>query len=100
MNISRSYNSGDTLQENEIDFETHYINYCKTHNNLDDKITGYEIKAAITYLKSNKACGCDEVINEYLKSSVHVMLLIYVKLFNIILNIGVLPEAWLLGNIF
>ena len=41
----------------------------------------------------------DNVLNEYLKYSKGAMLPIYCKLFNLILNTGIIPEAWSKGNI-
>ena len=41
----------------------------------------------------------DLVLNEYLKYSKDVMLPIYCKLFNLILDTGFIPEAWSKGTI-
>ena len=41
----------------------------------------------------------DHVLNEYLKYSKAVLLPIYCKLFNLILNTGFIPEAWSKGTI-
>ena len=46
-----------------------------------------------------KAAGLDEILNEHIKASIHIMLPVYVKLFNIIFDTGLVPESWLLGNI-
>jgi hypothetical protein len=37
--------------------------------------------------------------NEYIKSSIHIMLPLYEKLFNIIFTTGKLPARWFEGNI-
>jgi hypothetical protein len=49
----------------------------------------------IENLKNNKACGEDEIINEYIKSTSNHFIHIYEKLFNIICDTGVLPQSWL-----
>ena len=41
----------------------------------------------------------DNVLNEHLKYSKDAMLPIYCKLFNLILNTGIIPEAWSKGTI-
>ena len=46
-------------------------------------------------LKNNKASGEDLIANEYLKHSFEVMSDIYVKLFNLIFDKGLIPEQWL-----
>lgn len=53
----------------------------------------------IKSLKLNKSSGIDEIINEYIISTKHLMLPIYEKLFNIILNTGIVPSDWIKGNI-
>ena len=50
-------------------------------------------------LKQNKSPGTDGVLNEHIKSTVNIMLPIYVKLFNIVFDTGVIPESWLTCNI-
>ena len=45
-----------------------------------------------------KCSGTDEIINEYFKVSCPLFLPIYVKLFNIILDSGQVPESWLIGD--
>ena len=59
-----------------------------------------EIISAINILKTNKAHGSDNVLNEYIKSTKDVFLPIYIKLFNYILQTGSILETWLVGRIF
>lgn len=73
-------------------------------NNLIDSeinlpITEEEILSATKSLRNNKSCGLDNIANEHLKSTVNSMLPIYVKLFNIIFDTGIIPESWTLGSI-
>ena len=77
------------------------------HNELPNDsnvhINGYisqnEIFKCIKNLKNNKACGEDEIINEYIKSTSNRFIHIYEKLFNIIFDTGILPQSWLNGII-
>jgi hypothetical protein len=57
---------------------------------LDCPIT----EAKITHIKNNKACGLDKIYNEYIKASSCIIMPAYVKLFYLILDKGVFPEAW------
>jgi len=66
---------------------------------LDSPITSVEILDCIKNLKNNKATGDDLVLNEYIKSSANIFINVYVKLFNVILNNGIIPEKWFCGTI-
>ena len=47
-------------------------------------------------LKNAKASSAaDNILNEYIKPTKHVMLLLYVELFNSVFDTGVLPSSWL-----
>ena len=48
----------------------------------------------------NKASGYDDIVNEHIKSTINICLPIYCKLFNIVLNSGLIPESWSEGVIF
>ena len=50
-------------------------------------------------LANGKACGNDKILNEYIKATFNEMKLIYVDLFNRILNTGQIPESWTIGMI-
>jgi hypothetical protein len=50
-------------------------------------------------LKNDKASGDDFIINEYIKSSIDIVLPVYIKMFNCIFSSGIVPDSWLLGNI-
>jgi hypothetical protein len=45
-------------------------------------------------LKNGKSSGIDGVINKYIKYTIDDVLHIYVLLFNIILDKGIIPESW------
>ena len=54
---------------------------------------------AIKSLKNNKSHGIDNILNEHLKTSTSQMLPIYVTLFNMIFDSGIIPESWAYGEI-
>jgi hypothetical protein len=66
---------------------------------LNANFTNEEIERAINKLKNNKAHGSDLIINEYLKCTKQIMIPVYVRLFNIILNSGIIPSDWFVGII-
>ena len=39
------------------------------------------------------------MLNEHIKSTINMLLSIYTQLFNIILDIGIVPVSWALGDI-
>jgi len=66
---------------------------------LNTTITEKEIVKAIKLLKNNKSCGTDFILNEFLKNSCQKMLPIFVKLFNIVFESGIIPDLWSVGII-
>ena len=50
-------------------------------------------------MKNNKSPGIDDVVNEEIKSTITYMMPIYIKLFNIVLDTGIIPENWSVGTI-
>ena len=70
-----------------------------TNEILNSNITKEEIKCCIQKLKNGKCPGPDMILNEYIKSTSHIFLPIYDKLFNAILDTGFFPEQWSTGCI-
>ena len=54
-------------------------------NDLNNEITEDEIMAPIKQLKSGKSSSRDDIINEYQKHLINVLLPVYIKLFNLVL---------------
>jgi hypothetical protein len=68
---------------------------------LNKQITDSEILCAISNLHNNKSCSMfDNILNEYIKYSKHIMLPVLCRLFNLILDSGIIPEEWCKGIIF
>jgi len=74
---------------------------CKPPSNepLNRPITSEEITKAVNKLKNNKSCGLDGIINEYLKTTAPILTPLFVKLFNRVLDTGIIPKSWALGKI-
>ena len=66
---------------------------------LNAPITASEIEKCIRKLKNSKSSGTDNVLNEYIKNTKEILLPIYVKLFNYIMDTGVIPTSWVEGVI-
>ena len=83
-----SLNSGTEIptERNE-----HFKAADDANDKMNRAITEEEIVKCITKLKSNKAYGLDDVLNEYIKSTEKIIIKVYVKLFNIVLDIGLVP---------
>ena len=58
-----------------------------------------EVKQIIRKLRNNKACGKDNVRNEFPKSAPDSLLEILTQFFNIVLTTGTVPEEWCKGII-
>ena len=71
----------------------------RQNSDLEKRITEKEILECIDQLKTGKSAGIDCIINEYLKTLKEILMPLYVKLFNIILDTGIIPSDWSLGVI-
>ena len=60
-----------------------------------------EISHAVNMLKNNKSSGLDMILNEHIKYSFEVPYMhdVYVNLFNLVFDTGIIPEAWYVGKI-
>ena len=64
---------------------------------LNGPVTETEIKKVVSKLKNGKANGYDGILNEYIKNTINDMMPVYVKLFNVILDTGIVPDSWDIG---
>ena len=65
---------------------------------MNRAITVTEINNAIKTLKLNKSSGTHDIVKEYIISTKELFMPVYEKLFNLILDNGVVPTDWLKGN--
>ena len=66
---------------------------------INESITEKEVLEAIKSLKNQKACGNDMILNEFLKNGTDKLLPVYVKIFNIVFDSGIVPDSWSQGYI-
>ncbi|MEW8547527.1 MAG: reverse transcriptase family protein, partial [Candidatus Thiodiazotropha sp.] len=69
------------------------------YEELDSVITPSEIEACIKSLKHGKACGADNLLNEYFLEAGDILLSHLTELFNLLLDTGCFPESWADGII-
>ena len=90
-------------EENDLtdvsESQDEFNNVDLNNSNLNSPFTIEELKKGIKSLKNGKASGHDKIVNEMLKSSNDMMISAYVKLFNIILDTGHIPDNWTIGII-
>lgn len=73
---------------------------CKTNlSELDYPISDKEIRQAARKLKNKKAAFSDLIKNEMIKASYDILMNVYLKLFNLVLNSGIYPRLWCDGLI-
>jgi len=79
------------------------LNVTPGDDNYNDEVnmpfTVMEIKHVIKNLKRNKACGIDNILNEFLKNCPLSCLHMLCDFFNIVLNTGIVPLNWCAGII-
>ena len=61
------------------------------NEHINRPFTQDEVVTLIKKLKNKKACGIDNVINEYLKNSPTELIVLIVKMFNLVLLSGIVP---------
>ena len=62
-------------------------------------ITEQEIRQAVKKLKNEKSPFIDKIRNEMIKASLKSLIPVYIKLFNLILQSGKMPDIWCQGLI-
>ena len=70
-----------------------------TNNEINEPVESNEVIKAVNSLSNNKACGMDQLINEYFKASSEKLLPVLTLLFNIILKTGYIPDSWTMSII-
>ena len=95
-------NSNDVEDErfSNMDIITQNQNISNQNMYLNSEITEQEINYCINNLKNSKAASpFNNIINEYIKSTKHLILPLYYKLFNCVLETSFIPTTWLEGAI-
>lgn len=93
----KKINENENLDDDfEIDINNENVP-TDIDNILNGPITEEEIHRAVNSLKNGKATGFDNILNEYIKSSLNELMPIYIRLLNIIFDTGIIPENWSTG---
>ena len=88
------------IVDDDVEFDLNDICDNDVYDELLNRvITELEICEAIKDLKNNKAPGLDRIVNEYLKNSPPILISLYCKLFNVVLDTGIIPTSWTSGII-
>ena len=98
--IQEFYDHFKSVNENTI-IDDRFDNLRPTSDSnqfLNSPITEEEILKCIQSLSNSKAPSPhDNIINEYIKTTKHILMPIYINLFNSILETGHIPNTWLEG---
>ena len=91
----KDINSSPHANQSEV-----YDNCNMQNSDINEPINDEEIRKAINQLHNGKSSGIDNIKNEHIKFTAHIMIPIYIKkLFNLILDCGIIPESWSIGII-
>ena len=91
--LSQSHN------EETVNYPLHIVDDIQENSDLNKNFSINEIQSNIKNLKNNKACGIDNIRNEFLKYAPAPLIKFICDLFNIILNTGFIPDVWCKGLI-
>ncbi len=97
-NLYESKSNPGVLEE-EIVYDPDIDNLIFDVTFLNNNILMHELEFALSKLRNNKACGMDEILNEFLKTCTYPVKNVMLKLFNVILNSGIFPKEWAQGEI-
>ena len=73
-----------------------FSNNCENEA-INQPFTEEEVSKQIKRLKNDKAAGIDNILNEFLKASPEKLITVITKLFNIVLDSGMIPKEWSIG---
>ena len=94
----KNLNSSD---DNQMPLNEEHGRECmhEINEELNQPILSEEISAELKKLKNNKSPGQDNILNEHIKNTADIFLQIYAHLFNRILDTGIVPDSWAVGDI-
>ena len=92
----KQLNENDSAGDDQIlDFDQNIPEYVDAL--LNGPVTETEIINIVSNLKNNNASGIDEILNEYIKNTLKDLMPVYIKLFKLICETGLIPECWSIG---
>ena len=104
MNVFHDYfkclNTENNDVDRDVDTDFSKLSEQNVNDTINNDFTTDEVAKVIMSLKNDKTCGLDQILNEFIKTNIKdIFLPIYVKLFNIVLQTGVVPSNWSIGII-
>ena len=88
------------INQSTIDNNRYQVDFENVNVQLNSEITEREISQCIFKLKNCKTPSpSNNVLNEYIKATQTILMPLYCKLFNCILDTGYKPKSWLEGAI-
>ncbi len=97
-NYFKQISQDDDDENNEFNFEE-MIGIHLDKSALSCLFINDEIKKCIIKLQNGKSGGADKILNEHIKSTIDIMMPVYIKLFSKVLSTGEVPEDWIGGLI-
>ena len=91
LNVCNSNNDYENINFGHDDFPQ--------FSDINNPISINEIKVCAKKLANGKSNGLDQIVNEHIKSTLHIMLPLYHKLFNLVFDTGIIPKSWTEGCI-
>ena len=85
--------------DNESSFSFDVDSISENNSIINKEFTKAEVIREIKKLKNNKACGMDRILNEYFKTACQSLAPTLTKLFNLVLETGIVPDSWTVGTI-
>lgn len=97
----KTVNCAQDTNDPENNYDISEPSLVPENEEINVPITLKEIQKAVKCLSNNKSSGIDLIVNEHIKYTFDLpnMHELYVKLFNLVFDTGILPEAWLVGKI-
>ena len=92
-------NDENIYDEHGKKFVDVYVDEWHVYNYINEDFCQSDIRNIVSDLNNNKSQGVDQILNEFIKSTIDLLCPIYVKLFNLILHAGYIPEKWAIGII-
>ena len=98
-NLAQEINIVNNEEAESFDSNNDFNRPDPVYEELDVPITTEEVRKCISALKGGKACGSDNLLNEYFIEAGDILLSHITDLFNIILDSGYFPDNWAEGII-
>ena len=92
-------NDENIYDEHDKKFDDVNADEWSVNKYINEDFCESEIRKIVIDLKNNKSQGVDQILNEFIKSTIDLLCSTYVTLFNLILRTGYSPDKWAIGII-